>query len=87
MTRGKLMEHIIDFLFAFFTRMSAEPVNPTKKVWTIGHNPGQWNMENIILCGVYPVHGNVFQADLQLCFPHQARVDNESASGVATQRG
>ncbi|THH26677.1 hypothetical protein EUX98_g7511 [Antrodiella citrinella] len=74
-TRGKLMEHIIDYLFAYFTTMSATPVNASRKVWTIGYNPGQWSMENIILCGVYPVHGNVFQADLQLCFPHQAKVD------------
>ncbi|TCD62473.1 hypothetical protein EIP91_006821 [Steccherinum ochraceum] len=78
-TRGQLAEQIIEHLINFFCRLSQETVNqsvnPSTKVWMIGHSPGQWSMDNIILLGLYPVHGNTFQADLQLFFPHQAKAD------------
>ena len=66
----------------FIQRLSNEPVDPTRKCWLAGHIPGHWGMENIIMMGMYPVHENTFQLDIQLCYPYQAQEDPDGTSPV-----
>ncbi|KAH8079423.1 hypothetical protein BXZ70DRAFT_649039 [Cristinia sonorae] len=81
-TRGQLAEQIIDHLFSFFHKLASETVDPNEKVWTIGHNTRarQWGMENVILLGLYPVHERTYQAELQVCLPDEAQVDNRDGA-------